>query len=128
VAEMVTNLFFGITLRYGRLRWASSLKQQSSIIVYRLATKENKLLFLFAASKRKFVVSVFHLQQKKRTLLYSLVLFSVCIVYMCCRFKWVTEAQTIFLNLFTFALMQTEVCRLFVDKETNRSYPFANRL
>ncbi len=65
VAEMVTNLFFGITLQYGRHRWASSLKQQSSIIVYRLATKENKLPFLFAASKRKFVVSVFHLQHKK---------------------------------------------------------------
>jgi hypothetical protein len=37
--------------------------QQSSIIVNRLLTKENKLPFPFAAHKRKFAVSVFRLQQ-----------------------------------------------------------------
>jgi hypothetical protein len=54
--------------RYYRIKWpqalmARLLRQQSSITVDRLPTKENKLPFPFAANKQKFDVSLFHLQQ-----------------------------------------------------------------
>jgi hypothetical protein len=52
---------------------------QSSIIVYRLPTKENKFPFPFplAENKRKFAIFVFHLQQTNR----SHCLFSVSSLY-----------------------------------------------
>ncbi len=49
-------------------RWAHLLKQQTPITIYRLQTKENKLLFPFAAKKWKLAVSVFLLQQTNRSL------------------------------------------------------------
>jgi hypothetical protein len=44
--------------------------------------------------------------------------------------KLITEAQTIFLNLFTIcsSCERKFVVSPFVDEETNRSYPFANGL
>jgi hypothetical protein len=45
--------------------WSRLLKQQSSITVYRLPIKENKLLFPFAANKWKFAVSFFYLPETK---------------------------------------------------------------
>jgi hypothetical protein len=55
--------------------------QQSLITVYRLSTKENKLLFsaLFAAKKRKFVISIFRLQQTNRNCSFLAVMFSTYI-------------------------------------------------
>jgi hypothetical protein len=50
-------------------------------------------------------------------------------IYICCRFKRKTEAQAIFLNLFTVLLIvQMEVCDLSIYEETNGSYPFGNEL
>jgi hypothetical protein len=48
-------------------------------------------------------------------------------VYICCHFKRKTEALTIFLNPFTTCSLckQKFVVFPFVDKETNRSFPFA---
>ncbi len=54
-------------------RWAHLLKQQSSITIYRLLTKENKLPF--SANKRKFAVFVFHLQQTNWSCFFPLVSF-----------------------------------------------------
>jgi hypothetical protein len=64
-------------LRY--YRWARLLKQQSSITVYRLQTKENKRPFSVSAcsSKQKFAISVFSLQQTNRSCRFPLVPFSV---------------------------------------------------
>ncbi len=49
--------------------------------------------------------------------------------YICCCFKRKTEAQAIFLHLFTVCSLckQMFVVCPFVDEETNESYPFANR-
>jgi hypothetical protein len=57
--------------------------QQSSIIVYRLPTKENKFPFPFplAENKRKFTIFVFHLQQTNRSLCFPLVPCTVCGIY-----------------------------------------------
>jgi hypothetical protein len=52
--------------------------------------------------------------------------------YVCCCFIWKTEteAQAIFLNLFTVcsSCKQKFVVCMFVDKEANRGYHFANGL
>jgi hypothetical protein len=52
-------------------------KQQSSITIYRLLTKENKRPFSFAANKRKFAASMFRLQ-KTNGCRFQLVPFTVC--------------------------------------------------
>jgi hypothetical protein len=62
-------------------RWANLLTQQTSIAFYRLPIKENKLPFPLpiAANKRKFAVSIFHLQQTNGSRRFPLVRFSVYI-------------------------------------------------
>ncbi len=101
------------------------LKQQSSITIYPLPTKENKF--------RRF-----HLQQTNESLPFT---FSVCskqtevaafhefrflytYVYICCRFKMKREAQAIFFNLFTVwsSCKGKFVICPFVDEETKGSY------
>jgi hypothetical protein len=62
-------------------RWAHLLKQQSSriIIVYRSPVKEKiyfRFPFSFAANKRKFAISVFHLQKASGSCFFPLVPFS----------------------------------------------------
>ncbi len=69
-----------VTLKYCtyRHKWAGLRKQQSSIIIYRLPTREKSyfcFMFLFAANRWKFAVSVFHLQQTNRSCHFSLVPF-----------------------------------------------------
>jgi hypothetical protein len=93
------------------VRWACLLKQQTSITVDRLPTKEYNLPFSFAENRRKHAVSV-HIY-----------------IYICC-FKQKMEVQTIFLNTLTVCSSCKRnffVCP-FVYKETNGSYPFANGL
>jgi hypothetical protein len=58
-------------------RWARLLKQQSSITIYRLLTKENKRPFSFAANQRMFAASMFRLQ-KTNGCRFQLVPFTVC--------------------------------------------------
>jgi hypothetical protein len=41
-------------------------------------TSDFRFLFLFAANKWKFAVSVFHLQQRKGSCYFPFVLFSLC--------------------------------------------------
>jgi hypothetical protein len=55
------------------------LIQQSPIIVYHLPTKENKLRspFSFPAKKRKFAVSVFHLQQTNIFRVYTVPIYAL---------------------------------------------------
>ncbi len=104
------------------------LKQQSSITVYSMSTKENEIPF-----------SLSHKQME---------IFSFCFPFAANReietwrnrhgdmdmetqnFKWKTEAQAIFLYLFTFCSSRKRkfaVCP-FVDEEINGSYLFANGL
>jgi hypothetical protein len=119
-------------------RWAPLLKQQSSITIYCLSTKENK--HLFAAKKWKFAVYVFRLQQTNGSCRFLLVPFSVCpyirkqnYIYLYAaasngRLK--VEAQAIFLKLLTTdssCKKKFAICP-FVEEETNRSYLFANEL
>jgi hypothetical protein len=114
----------------------SSAKQQSSITVYHLPTKENfRFPFPLAANKRKFAISVLYLQKTNGS----------------CHFQFAetwkdghidmeilkkgdnkrkTEAHAIFLNTFTVCSSckwKFVICS-FVDEETNGSYPFANGL
>ncbi len=51
-------------------------------------------------------------------------------IYICCRFKRKMEAQVIFLNPFTVcsSCKRKFVVCLYVNEETNGSYPFANGL
>ncbi len=51
-------------------------------------------------------------------------------LYMCCRFKWKMEAQSIFLNPFTIcsSFKRKFVVCPFDYEETNGSYPFGNEL
>ncbi len=65
-------------------RWARLLIQQTSFTVHCLPTKENKLPlfhFLFAENKRKFVTSVFNLQQTNGSCHFLLVPFYVYSIY-----------------------------------------------
>jgi hypothetical protein len=50
----------------GLHRLARMLKQQSSIIIYRLPTKENELSFSVFRNKLKFALSIFRLQQMEK--------------------------------------------------------------
>jgi hypothetical protein len=107
------------------------LKQQTSINVYRLPTKENKLPF--AENKRKFALFVFRLYilMYKYTSVYFYFSLYVCrytYIYCLSNAKRKTEAQAIFLYLFTvcsFCKRKFVVCPFF-GEETNGSYPFAN--
>jgi hypothetical protein len=61
----------------------------------------------------------------------SNIIFIFVCVFLCCHFQQKMEAQVIFLNSFiVFSLRKRKfvVSSLFVDKETNRSYPLANGL
>jgi hypothetical protein len=93
--------------------------------------------FPFAANKWKFAVSVFCLQQTRGSFTFSVSSVfrtyssTECnYIYMCCHFKQKTEALVIFLNLFPISSLckrKFTACPI-VDKETNGSYPSANRL
>jgi hypothetical protein len=107
------------------------------ITVYCFLTKENKLPF--AANRWKFAVSVFRLQQKMEVAVFCKFRFphifietaahlhiygKLNYIYIRCHFKQKTEAQAIFLNLFTICASpkwKFVICP-FVDEEINRSY------
>jgi hypothetical protein len=61
-------------------RWARLLKQPSSITVFRLPTKEYKLLFSVSvcSEQTEFAVSVFRWQKTNGSCRFLLVPFSVC--------------------------------------------------
>jgi hypothetical protein len=97
---------------------------------YRLLTKENKLLFSFSICSKQTQVCPFHFlfAANKRKLQFSVNSIFCIFIYICCRFKWKIEAQTIFLFPFTVA-QHANVSLRFVcllTKKINRSYPFAN--
>jgi hypothetical protein len=80
--------------------WAHLLKQQSSIPVYHLSTKESYLQFSIAIFSKqmevcwKMATSIRSLQKETANFhkLY------VCALYIFCRFNRKTEALVIFLN------------------------------
>jgi hypothetical protein len=57
-------------------------------------------------------------------------IFIFIVIFICCRFKQKTEVQVIFLSPFTIcsSCKRKYVVCLFVDEETNGSYPFANEI
>ncbi len=125
-------------------RWACLLKQQSPIIVYRFLNKQKKLLFSvficskptevscfrfpFAVNKGKlpfFISSVFQIYiiiYIRKTELYVY-------IYICCHFKRKTKngCPGERFTIYSLCKRQFVIC-LFVDKETDGSYPCANRL
>jgi hypothetical protein len=64
-----------ISWNFTKRNFVENPKQQSLITVYLWPTKENELLFLFAANKRKFAVSVFRLRQTNGSCCFPFVLF-----------------------------------------------------
>jgi hypothetical protein len=116
--------------------------------------RKTKFSFPFTENKRKFAVSVFHLQQTNRSYVFLLIPFSWYIyvywngsiyqniyryIYIyeylyiyaaVSNEKGKTEAPAIFHNLFTVcsSCKRKFVICLFVDEETNESYQLANRL
>ncbi len=141
-------------IQYCTHRRARLLKQQSSITIYRFPTKEKKLPLLFPfVANRSFSVSVFRLQQTKKSCRFLLVPFTEYL-YIFCRFNiyiyiylyenrtdgkrqllyvcciWEMEAQVVFLNPFSIcsSCKRKFVVCPFVDEETNGSYPVANGL
>ncbi len=107
--------------------------QGNQTSVFRLQKTKGscRFCFKFAANKGKLPFSIssvfcFYIYRNGSiyictyiyTGIYSIYLYLY--MYICCRFKRKTEARAISFSPFT-------VC-LFVDKETNGSYPFANRL
>jgi hypothetical protein len=127
-------------------RWASLLKQQTPITIYCLPTKENKLLFPFAAKKQKFAVSVFLLQQTNRSLRFRFPYIYIVIVLYIQKTELYIYVYTYTVYIFIyilytsvsngkrkprrfslirlpFAIVQAVVVICpFVDEETNRSY------
>jgi hypothetical protein len=70
------------------------LKQQSSIIIYRLPTKENELSLSVFRNKLKFALSIFRLQQTKKV--------AVCIyrhVYVFIQYRYIYIYIYISINL-----------------------------
>jgi hypothetical protein len=108
----------------GNQRWARLLKSSST--VYCLPTKEIKLPFLFpfAANKWKFAVSVSRLQQKNGYCRFPFFLYFYAAISKGKRKK---EVQAISLIRLPIAYPANGSLS-FVDKETNRIYPFANGL
>ncbi len=96
------------------LRWACLQKsnRQLPLIICRPRKTNFRFPFLFAANKRSFVVSI------------SIYLY----LYSAVKQKTENQKPRLFLNPFTIcsACKQRFVVFPFVDKETNRSYLFAN--
>jgi hypothetical protein len=129
-------------------RWARLLKQQTLITVYHLPTKENKIPFSFCRKQMEGYSFHFPFAANKQNVSFSInTVFHMYIfiyiyvetaaymyisisIYICCHFRRKTEAQMIFLNLFTVCSLCKQkfvVCPL-VYKETNGCYLFANGL
>ncbi len=111
-------------------RWACLLRQQLLITVYLLLTKETNfcILFPFASNKWKFAVSILHLQQTNGSCRFLFIPFSVKI------YKYMYREMASWHHMYNNPLSISSLCKwkfvvcLFVDKETNQSYPFANGL
>jgi hypothetical protein len=110
--SMTGHVFF-ISTRYLR-RGARLLKLQTSITVYHLPIKENKLpfsvyIYIETAAYKYVYICIY-------TSLYIIYMYNVSlyILYICCRFKRKTEAKAIFLNPFTVCSSLRYLIRLTV--------------
>jgi hypothetical protein len=120
--------------------WYVCGKKQSSTTIYHSPTRENKLP-VAVCSKQAFVFRLqqtnFHFPFAANKLPFSdfskqtevcRFHFPYIYEYICCCFKRKTEAQAIFLNLFTVcsSCKRKFVVCPSVNEETNGSYLFAN--
>jgi hypothetical protein len=110
-------------------RSAHLLKQQTSITIYCLPTKENKPLFSVCKNQKKCALCCF-LFVPFSIYIYMYII-SECLyiyidIYLCRRFKRKTEAQSIF--LFPSSCKQKFAFCLFVYEETNGTFPFKKLL
>jgi hypothetical protein len=116
-------------------RWARWLTRQTLFTVYRLPTKESKLLFsVFVCSKQKevavfrvYIYIYIYMENGTKYILY-IYLHRHIHTYVYCGFK--RKPRAFFLNPFTACSSdkQNFVICAFVEDETNGSYPQANRL
>ncbi len=107
-------------------RWARLLTQQTSITIYRLPNKENKLsLSIFVCSKQIEVCRFgFPFAANKLKVLFSISSLFCIYIYICCSFKRKMKAQVIFHNPFTIcsSCKWTFVVCPYVDEEKHESY------
>ncbi len=113
---------------YGRK--ARLLKQQSSFIIYRLPTKENKL-FRLQQTNRTFRIPFFvcACMCARVRACASMYIFKFIFVFICCRLKRKPRRFTLFRLPFAHhASGRWSFVRLLTKKQTEVSYPLANGL
>ncbi len=125
-----------------RQRWARLLKQQTSITVYRLPTKENKLPFSVFVSSAFCIYRILYILKRQHTynkqiyiyreLMYiHMYIYLYFYLYICCHFQRENGSQGNFpqsILPFAHRAYRSFVVCPSVYEETNGSYPFANDL